>query len=154
MKLRSWLLLSAAVLFAGSGCTKAPVEHTVRKIPSEIPSEVSTEDVRRDTEKAVDAAKDAAVQAKKDFELRLKAGLAEMEVEIAKLHEKGYALKEEAGTRWNEKMADLKSKQKVARDKLDELGTSTGEAWGHLEKGAQAAWDDVRQAFREAAKEF
>ena len=150
MNLRSWLLLSAAVLFVGSGCTKAPVEHTVRKIPSEV----STEDVRRDTEKAVDAAKDAAVQAKKDFEMRLKAGLAEMEVEIAKLHEKGHALKEEAGTRWNEKMADLKSKQKVARDKLDELGTSTGEAWGHLEKGAQAAWDDVRQAFREAAKEF
>ncbi len=150
MKLRSWLLLSAALLFAGSGCTKAPVEHTVRKIPSEV----STEDVRRDTEKAVGTAKDAAVEAKKDFELRLKAGLAEMEVEIAKLHEKGHALKDEAGTRWNEKMADLKSKQKVARDKLDELGTSTGEAWGHLEKGAQAAWDDVRKAFREAAKEF
>ena len=150
MKLCSLWLLSAAVLFAGSGCTKAPVEHTVRKIPSEV----STEDVRRDTEKAVDTAKDAAVQAKKDFEMRLKAGLAEMEVEIAKLHEKGPALKDEAGTRWNEKMAELKAKQKVARDKLDELGTSTGEAWGHVEKGAQAAWDDVRKAFREAAKEF
>jgi len=150
MKLRSWWLLSAAVVFAGSGCTKAPVEHTVRKITSEV----STEDVRRDTEKAVDTAKDAAVQAKEDFEMRLKAGLAEMEVEITKLHEKGHALKDAAGTRWNEKMADLKSKQKAARDKLDELGTSTGEAWGHLEKGAQAAWDDVRKAFREAAKEF
>jgi hypothetical protein len=154
MKLRSWWLLSAAVVFAGSGCTQAPVEHTVRKVPSEVPSEVSTEDVRRDAEKAVDTAKDAALQAKKDFELRLKAGLAEMEVEIAKLHEKGHALKDEAGTRWNETMADLKAKQKVARDKLDELGTSTGEAWGHLEKGAQAAWDDVRKALREAAKEF
>jgi hypothetical protein len=150
MKLRSWWLLSAAVLFAGSGCTKAPVEHTVRKIPSEV----SAEDVRRDTEKAVDTAKDAAVQAKEDYEMRLKAGLAEMEVEIAKLHEKGKALKDEASTRWNEKMADLKAKQKVARDKLDELGTSTGEAWGHLEKGAQAAWDEVRKAFREAANEF
>ena len=161
MKLRSWWLLSAAVFFAGSGCTQAPVEHTVRKIPSEVPSEVSTETVRRDAEKAVGTAKDtaveakaAAVQAKKDFELRLKTGLAEMEVEIAKLHEKGHALKDEAGTRWNDKMAELKAKQKVASDKLDELGTSTGEAWGHLEKGAQAAWDDVRKAFREAAKEF
>jgi hypothetical protein len=51
-------------------------------------------------------------------------------------------------------MADLKAKQEVARDKLDELRTSTGEAWGHVEKGAQAAWDDVRKAFQEAAKEF
>jgi hypothetical protein len=150
MKLRSWWLLSAAILFADSGCTKAPVEHTVRKVPSEV----TTEDVRRDTEKAMDTAKDAAVQAKEDFRMRLKSGLAEMEVQIAKLHEKGHALKDEASTRWNEKMADLKAKQKVARDKLDELGTSTGEAWGHLEKGAQAAWDDVRTAFQEAAKEF
>lgn len=150
MKRRSWWLLSAAIVLAGSGCTKAPVEHTVRKVPSEV----TTEDVRRDTEKAVDTAKNAAVKPKEDFEMRLKAGLAEMEVEIAKLHEKGHALKDEASTRWNEKMADLKAKQKVARDKLDELGTSAGEAWGHLEKGAQAAWDDVRKAFQEAAKEF
>jgi hypothetical protein len=146
MKLRSWWLLSAAVLFNGSGCTRAPVEHTVRK--------VSTENVRRDTEKAVDTAKDAAVQAKEDFEMRLKAGLVEMEVAIAKLHEKGHALKDKASTQWNEKMADLKAKQKVARDKLDELRTSTGDAWDHLEKGAQSAWDDVREAFQEASKEF
>ena len=79
MKLRSWWLLSAAVLLAGSGCTKAPVEHTVRK--------VTVEDVRRDTDKAVDTATAAAVQAKEDFETRFKTGLAEVEVEIARLHE-------------------------------------------------------------------
>ena len=146
MKLRSWWLLSAAVLLAGSGCTKAPVEHTVRK--------VTVEDVRRDADKAVDTATAAAVQAKEDFEMRFKASLAEMEVAMGKLHEKGLALKDEASTRWNERMADLKAKQKVAREKLDELRTSTGEAWGHLEKGAQSAWDDVRKAFDEAAKEF
>jgi chromosome segregation ATPase len=125
---------------------EAPVEHTVRK--------VTTEDVRRDTEKAVDTAARAAAQAKEDFESRLKASLAEMEEQTERLHEKGRALKDEAKTRWNEKMAELEAKQKVARDKLDELRTSTGEAWGHVEKGAQAAWDDVRKAFQEAAKEF
>jgi hypothetical protein len=45
-----------------------------------------------------------------------------MDAEIAKLREKGLALKDEAKTRWNEKMADLKAKQKAARKKLDELG--------------------------------
>ena len=146
MKLRSWWLLIAAVLLAGSGCTKAPVEHTVRK--------VTVEDVRRDTDKAVDTATVAAVQAKEDFETRFKNGLTEMEVEIARLHEKGLALKDEASTRWNEKIADLKAKQKVAREKLDELRTATGEAWGHVEKGAQSAWDDLRKALDEAVKEF
>jgi len=90
---------------------------------------VTTEDVRRDTEKAVDTATRAAAQSKEDFETRLKA-------------------------RWKEKMADLEAKQKIASEKLDEVRTSTGEAWGHLEKGAQAAWEDVRKALQEAAKEF
>ncbi len=143
---RSWWLLSAAVLVTCSGCMEAPVEHTVRK--------VTTEDVRRDAEKAADTSARAAAQAKEDFEMRLKASLAEMEKEIDRLHEKGHALKDEAKTRWAEKMADLEAKQQVARDKLDEVRKSTGEAWGHMEKGAQAAWDDVRKALQDAAKEF
>jgi hypothetical protein len=144
--LRSFCLLSAAVCVCVSGCSEAPVEHTVRK--------VTTEDVGRDAAKAVDTATKAATQAKEDFEMRLKSGLADMDAEVAKLHEKGLALKDDAKARWNEKMADLKAKQKAAREKMDELGTSTGEAWGHLEKGAQAAWDDVQKAFHEASKEF
>jgi chromosome segregation ATPase len=143
---RSWWLLSAAVLVTCNGCMEAPVEHTVRK--------VTTEDVRRDAEQAVDTSAHAAAQAKEDFEMRLKASLAEMEKEIERLHEKGRALKDAAKARWKEKMADLEAKQQAARDKLDEVRKSTGEAWGHMEKGAQAAWDDVRKAFQDAAKEF
>lgn len=143
---RSWWLLSAAVLVSCNGCMEAPVEHTVRK--------VTTEDVRRDAEKAVDTSAHAAAQAKEDFEMRLKASLAEMEKEIERLHEKNHALKDAAKARWKEKMADLEAKQQAARDKLDEVRKSTGEAWGHMEKGAQAAWDDVRKAFQDAAKEF
>ncbi len=142
----SWWLLSAAVLVSCSGCMQAPVEHTVRK--------VTTEDVRRDTEKAVDTATRAATQAKEDFEARLKASLTELEENIDTLREKGHALSDEAKARWKAKMADLDAKQKLARDKLDEVRTSTGEAWEHVEKGAQAAWDDVRKAFQEAAQEF
>jgi hypothetical protein len=51
-------------------------------------------------------------------------------------------------------MADLEAKQQVARDKLGEVRKSTGEAWEHLAKGAQSAWEDVRKAFREATEEF
>ena len=144
--LRSLWLLSAAVLVSCAGCAEPPVEHTVRK--------VTVEDVRRDTEKAADTATKAATQAKEDLEMRLKSGLAAMDIEITKLREKGLALKDEAKTRWNERMADLKAKQEAARKKLDELGTSTGEAWDRLEKSAQSAWDDLQKAVQEAAKEF
>jgi predicted nucleic acid-binding Zn-ribbon protein len=146
--LRSLCLLSAAVVasLSLSGCSQTPVEHTVRKV---IP-----EDVERDTAKAVDTTTKAATQAKEDLEARLKSSLADMDAEITKLQEKGLALKDEAKARWNEKMADLKTKQEAARKKVEELGKSTGEAWERLEAGAQAAWDDVQKAFQEASKEF
>jgi hypothetical protein len=146
--LRSLFLLSAAVVasFSSSGCSQPPVEHTVRKV---IP-----EDVQRDTAKAVDTVTKAATQAKEDLETRLKSSLADMDAGIAKLQEKGLALKDEAKARWSEKMADLKTKQEAARKKVEELGKSTGEAWERLEEGAQAAWDDVQKAFQEASKEF
>jgi len=143
---RLWLLLNAAVLLVGSGCTESPVRHTVLKVP--------TEDVRRDAAEAGDTATVAAKQSKADFEMRLKARLADMEAEIDRLRERGLALRDEARTQWNETMAELKAKQHVAREKLDELGKSTGEAWDHLEKGVQSAWDDLREAVQEAAKEF
>jgi hypothetical protein len=146
----SWLVSAASAAVVAScslaGCSQAPVEYTVRK--------VTTEDVRRDTEKAADTATKAAMQAKEDFEKRLRSSLADMDAEIAKLHEKGLALKDDARTRWNEKMADLKAKQEAARKQLDELGKSTVEAWGRLEKGVQSAWDDLQKAFQEASKGF
>jgi Skp family chaperone for outer membrane proteins len=143
----SWLFSAALVASCSfSGCAQPPVEHTVRK--------VAPEDVQRDTAKAVDTVTKAATQAKEDLETRLKSSLADMDAEITKLQEKGLALKDEAKARWNEKMADLKTKQEAARKKVEELGKSTGEAWDRLEAGAQAAWDDVQKAFQEASKEF
>ena len=143
---RFLLLLNAAVLLVGSGCSEAPVKHTVLKVP--------IEDVRRDAAEAGDAATAAAKQSKADFEMRLKDRLADMEAEIDKLRDRGLALKDEARTQWDQTLAELKAKQHVAREKLDELGKSTGEAWEHLEKGVQSAWEDLREAVREAAKEF
>jgi hypothetical protein len=145
---RSSSLLLAAVVASSiwSGCSQPPVEHTVRR--------VTTEDVRRDTETAVDTAAQAAIQAKEDFESRLKSGLADMDAEIAKLQEKAIDLKDDARTRWNDRFADLKAKRETARRNLDELGKSTGEAWDRLEKGAQSAWDDLQKAFEAASKEF
>jgi chromosome segregation ATPase len=143
---RSSCLFCAAFLVSCAGCAEPPVEHTVRK--------VTAEDVRSDTEKALDTATKAATQAKEEFERRLTSRLADMDAEIANLHEKGLALKDEAKARWNDKMADLKAKHEAARKKLDELGRSTGEAWERLEKGAQSAWDDLQKAFAEASDEF
>ena len=62
-----------------------------------------------------------------------------MDNDIAQLREKRIALKDEARTRWNARMATLEAKREAARITLEELGSSTGEAWVRLEKGAHAA---------------
>ena len=144
--LRSSWLLGAASCASCTGCAEPPVEHTVRK--------VTAEDVRRDTERAAETVTNAATQAKEEFILRLTSGLAAMDTAIAQLREKGLALKDEARTRWNERMADLEAKREAARNKLEELGSSTGEAWMRLQEGAQAAWDDAQKAVQEASQEF
>ncbi len=143
---RSWWLLSTAVVLASSGCMEAPNEHAVRTT-AVADGGPATHAPDPAPDEGVDEAKEAA-------ERRLKDHLVEIDAEVAKLHEKGAALKEEAKARWNETMADLKRKQKAAREKVDELAASTGDAWKHIEKGARAAWEDVRQALEEAAKEF
>ena len=144
--LRSSWLLGAAICASCTGCAEPPVEHTVRK--------VTAEDVRRDTERAAETVTNAATQAKEEFILRLTSGLAAMDTAIAQLREKGLALKDEARTRWNERMADLEAKREAARNKLEELGSSTGEAWMRLQEGAQAAWDDAQKAVQQASQEF
>ena len=132
----SWLVSAAAVAsLTASGCSQPPVEHMVDK--------VTAEDVRR-----------AATQVKEEFAMRLKSKLADMDTEIAKLHEKGLALKDEARTRWDATMANLKAKRDALRKQVDELGQSTGAAWERLEEGAQSAWDDLQKAYQEASKEF
>jgi len=147
MRRSSWLLSAALVAsLSFGGCSQPPVEHTVRKVP--------TEDVRGDAEQAADTATKAATQAKEDFQKRLETGLADLDAKIARLHEKGLALQDEARDRWDARMADLEEKQKAARTKLDELGKSTGEAWERLERGAQSAWEDLQKAFQEATKEL
>lgn len=146
--LRSSWLVSAAVIasLTSTGCSQPRVEHPV--------PEVTAEDVRRDTSKAADTALKAASQAQEDFMMRLKSNLADMDTEIAKLHEKGLALKDEARTRWNATMADLEVKRDALLKQVDELGKSTGAAWERLEEGAQSAWDDLQKAYQEASKEF
>ena len=86
--------------------------------------------------------------------LEASARLKELDVEIAKLREKGRDLTDQAKTDWDRKMADLEPKRDAARAKLAEVRDSSAEAWKDLRKGAQSAYDDLDKAFRDASREF
>lgn len=115
------------------GCAEKPVEHTVRKVPTET----------------TEAPQDAKAQ----FEAMLKDKLEKLEEEIRELKMKAGKLKDAAKAEWTEKVAELDAKQNAAREKLDELAKSTGEAWESLEEGAKKAWKELEEAVRKARAE-
>ena len=129
---RNRLVLSFLPVLLGlaSGCAEKPFEHTVRKVPAENSDEFE--------------------RAKTEFAGMLKAKLDKLEEEIRELKMRAEKLKDTARAEWNEKVAELDAKQKAAREKLDEIATSTGEAWEHLEEGAKKAWQDLEEAVRKA----
>ena len=140
-----WVLMLVG-LFAAIGCENKSAERP--------PAKVTSEDVRRDAGQAINTAAEFSQQTKEEFEKKLDARLKELDVEIAKLREKGGDLKDEAKADCEKKMAGLQTKQDAARVKLVEVGHSTAEAWKDIQKGAQSAWDDLDKAFREASREF
>lgn len=140
------LMLMLAGLLVASGCESKPTEPKLGKVTSE--------DVRRDAGKAVDTAAEFSQQTKEEFQKKLDLRLKELDAEIAKLRERGNNLKDEAKADWDKKMADLETKREAASAKLAEVGHSSAEAWKDIQKGAQAAWDDLDKAFREASREF
>ena len=143
--------LSCVVMFAGlvavTGCEQQSA------VPTPKPK-VTSEDVRRDAGKAAETATEYSRQAMEEFQKSLDLRIKELDVEIAKLREKGSDLKDQAKSNWDRIMADLEKKRDAARMKLSEVGRSSEEAWKDVKKGAQSAWDELDKAFHEAAREF
>lgn len=119
-----------------------------------VSGNVTSEDVRKDAGKAVDTAAEFAHQTKEEFQQKLDARLRQLDTEIVELQEKGRDLKDDAKVKWDQKLADLETKRAAAKAKLSEAADSSAEAWKDLQKGAQAAWDDMDKAFNEASNEF
>ncbi|MHB8972876.1 MAG: sll1863 family stress response protein [Pirellulaceae bacterium] len=145
------LMLMLAGLLTTSGCEQKPADQLPGKA---TPGKVTPEDVRRDAGKAVDTTAEYSQQAKEEFQKKLDARLKELDAEIVKLRAKGADLKDDAKTKWDQKMAELEAKRDAARVKLTEVGQSSGEAWKDVQKGAQSAWDELDKSFRDASQEF
>jgi hypothetical protein len=142
-----WLcVLMLAGFVADTGCDRESADPT--------PGKATPEDVRRDAGQPVNTAAEFSKQAKEEFQKKLETRLKGLGAEIAKLREKGRDLKDEAKANWDRRMGDLETKRDAARAKLAEVGHSSTEAWKDVQKGAQSAWDELDNAFRDASREF
>ena len=143
---RGFCVVMLAGFVAATGCEHKSADRT--------PGKVTSEDVRRDAGQAVKTAAEFSQQTKEEFQKSLDARLKDLDAEIAKLRERGRELKDEAKVNWDQRMADLETKRNAARAKLAEVGSASAEAWKDVQKGAQSAWDELDQAFRDASREF
>src|SRR5579871_205641 len=129
--IRGFYVVMLGGLIATSGCEPKPLD--------QAPGKVTSEDVRRDSGNAVETAVEFSRQSKEEFEKKLDARLKDLDTEIAKLHEQGRDLKDQAKANWDRQMAELETKRNATRAKLTEVGHSSAEAWKDIRKGAQSA---------------
>lgn len=115
---------------------------------------VTMGDVKSDASKALDTASEYSLERKQRMIQKWNDQLSAMDSQMVGLKKSGEQLAADAKVNWEKKMTDLELKRQAARDKLTELENSTAEAWGDIEKGASAAWDDLKNAFQDASKDF
>lgn len=149
------LRLMIAGVFA-SLCLSLGCAEKEKEIPVSAakPSVVTREDVDRAAEQSRETTAAYSQQNKDKLVKELKDQLATMDENIAKLRVKGESLASDAKATWNIRMAELDLKRKAANEKLNEIESSTARAWGDVEKGARAAWEDLKTSFQNASNEF
>ena len=135
-----------AGLLMASGCDQ--------KAPDANDKKVTSEEVRKDAKQAADTAVKFSQQSKAEFQSNLDTRLKALDDEIKKLRVKGNDLKDQAKVSWDQKITQLESKREAVLARSAEVGHSTAEAWKDAKEGAQAAWDELDKAFRQAAREF
>lgn len=61
---------------------------------------------------------------------------------------------EETKTALSREMGELREKQKVLQEKLQEMKAAGGKAWRDVKKGAEGALDDLQNAYEKARDRF
>jgi chromosome segregation ATPase len=91
---------------------------------------------------------------RKAYEEKLDAQLKEYNAQIALLKAKAENAKADAKIDYYKSVEALEHKQDEARTKLQELKTSSDEAWDDVKAGAEKIWSEVKTAYHDAASRF
>lgn len=91
---------------------------------------------------------------KKGYERLLEAEIKRMEAEFEVLVAKAEKAKAEAKLEQHRQIEELKKKMEFAREKLQEVTHSAGDAWKEVKAGAEAAVAELSSAFKRAMDKF
>ena len=119
---------------------------------------VTSADVKKEATEAMETAKAYTRQQKEEYQKKMEARLQELDSEIQQLQAKAQSsateLKEKSKAEFNQSMEDLRNKQQVATEKLNELKSASGQAWEDIKGGVNSAMDELGKAYDRARSHF
>jgi uncharacterized phage infection (PIP) family protein YhgE len=114
----------------------------------------SGEDVKKEAKEAYDTTKAYTKEQMEAFREQTEARLAEYKKEIDQLQAKTEKLGGDAKAKAEQQLTALNQKRDEVSEKLKELGSSSGSAWGQIKSGIEAALEDLGNAYNKAVAEF
>jgi len=115
---------------------------------------VSKEDVEQEVKEAYNAAKAYTQEQIQSFQEEKESKLAEYKKAIDQMQAKVEQLEGDANAKAEQTMAELRHRTDEVSGKLIELSSSSGDAWGQLISGVEAAMEDLGSAYTKAVAEF
>ena len=85
---------------------------------------------------------------------KMKAKLDEWNADIDKLAAQAKSAEADAQLRFQQQLDELKASRDQAARQLKELQNASADAWETMRQGAEAAWEEMAKAFKDAAHRF
>ncbi len=91
---------------------------------------------------------------KEAYEKKLQGQLNEWRAEIDKLKARADSAEGDAQLEYYKQLEDLRTKQEVASEKLEELKAASNDSWEDLKTGLDSAWDSLSRSVKSATSRF
>jgi TolA-binding protein len=115
---------------------------------------VTKEDVKKQAAETMEKAKAYAEQQKQEYSKQAQATLDDLSKKIDQLKEQAKIAKGEALTKIQTSLADLKAKEEQAKQRLQDVRSSTGAAWEQVKTGVDKAIAELQKAYNDASSHF
>lgn len=117
-------------------------------------SKASAGELKKQAEQTLETAKKLTVQQKELYQQKVEAELRELGDRISELKKKSETVRGEALQELESKFQELKEKQKAAEQKLNELRSSTAQAWQDAKTGLENAVGALKRSYDNILKNF
>jgi len=91
---------------------------------------------------------------REEYQGKMESQLSEWGAELDKLATRADKAKADTKQGYHDQMEALRSKHALMHAKLQELKTSSDDAWGDLKEGLDHSWDQVKDAYTKAIARF